>query len=306
MDITKLKTRLRFRSARKTTNAASLTDVVNDFEAVASELNTSVVKVTSSDGGLAFQKDMKYALYESGGRVSFGSELESSSFGATGRFEVATIVIPPQFCEPGTAVEVDFQFACSANTVTKTFLVCPTENQVDKVDISRLKGASAVYDAALGVASVMAKAYFDIVSRDVVKGGQVSATSGYGSVTSAAAKNPRTLPLNSRRGIAIVLGVDIGAAQTGTADIAITTGVFTKTAHGLAVGQPIILSGAPPAPLVAGERYFVSAVLSADTWTVSDTTTGTPISTTAAGAAIAYSAYSVATLTRARATVFKE
>lgn len=51
MDITKLKTRLRFRSARKTTNAASLTDVVNDFEAVANELNTSVVKVTSSAQG---------------------------------------------------------------------------------------------------------------------------------------------------------------------------------------------------------------------------------------------------------------
>ena len=52
MDITKLKTRLRFRSARKTTNVASLTDVVNDFETIANELNTSVVKVTRSASGI--------------------------------------------------------------------------------------------------------------------------------------------------------------------------------------------------------------------------------------------------------------
>jgi len=52
MDITKLKTRLRFRSAKKTTNQASLTDVVNDLEAISVELNTTV-KVTNSASGLA-------------------------------------------------------------------------------------------------------------------------------------------------------------------------------------------------------------------------------------------------------------
>lgn len=62
-------------------------------------------------------------------------------------------------------------------------------------------------------------------------------------------------------------------------------GVITYTTHGLTAGAPVFLAttGALPAGLSAGATYYVKTVLTADTFTVASTPTGTAINTSSAG-----------------------
>lgn len=62
-------------------------------------------------------------------------------------------------------------------------------------------------------------------------------------------------------------------------------GVFTKTAHGLAANEAIVLSttGTLPTGLTVGTIYYVKTVLTADTFTVSATAGGAVINTSSAG-----------------------
>jgi len=62
-------------------------------------------------------------------------------------------------------------------------------------------------------------------------------------------------------------------------------GVITYTAHALPVGSPIFLSttGALPTGLSAGTTYYVKTVLTADTFTVASTPSGSAINTSSAG-----------------------
>lgn len=62
-------------------------------------------------------------------------------------------------------------------------------------------------------------------------------------------------------------------------------GVVTYTAHGLTAGAPLFLAttGALPTGLSAGTTYYVKTVLTADTFTVASTPTGTEINTSSAG-----------------------
>lgn len=61
--------------------------------------------------------------------------------------------------------------------------------------------------------------------------------------------------------------------------------VFTKTAHGLAADEAVVLStsGALPTGLTVDTIYYVKTVLSADTFTVSATVGGAAINTSSAG-----------------------
>lgn len=79
---------------------------------------------------------------------------------------------------------------------------------------------------------------------------------------------------------------DAPAART--APVTITNaspGVVTWTAHGLAVGSPVVFTttGALPTGLTAGTTYYVRTVLTADTFTVSATQGGAAINTSGAG-----------------------
>lgn len=62
-------------------------------------------------------------------------------------------------------------------------------------------------------------------------------------------------------------------------------GVVTYTAHGLTAGAPLFLAttGALPTGLSAGTTYYVKTVLTADTFTVASTPTGSAINTSSAG-----------------------
>lgn len=62
-------------------------------------------------------------------------------------------------------------------------------------------------------------------------------------------------------------------------------GVVTYTGHGLTAGAPVFLAttGALPTGLSTGVTYFVKTVLSADTFTVASTPTGSAINTSSAG-----------------------
>lgn len=62
-------------------------------------------------------------------------------------------------------------------------------------------------------------------------------------------------------------------------------GVLTRTAHGYAVNDPVVLStsGALPTGLVVGTVYYVQSVPTADTFTVSATVGGAAINTSSAG-----------------------
>jgi len=76
---------------------------------------------------------------------------------------------------------------------------------------------------------------------------------------------------------------DAAAPQSAGVTISIAApGVVTHTAHGLPVGTPIkfATTGALPTGLTAGTTYYVKSVLSADTYSVAATPTGTAITTT--------------------------
>jgi len=76
---------------------------------------------------------------------------------------------------------------------------------------------------------------------------------------------------------------DASAAQSAVATISIAApGVITHTAHGLPAGSAVKFSttGALPTGLTAGTTYYVKTVLSADTYSVAATPTGTAITTT--------------------------
>lgn len=76
---------------------------------------------------------------------------------------------------------------------------------------------------------------------------------------------------------------DANAAQSAVAAITIAApGVVTHTAHGLPVGTPVKFSttGALPTGLTAGTTFYVKAVLSADTYSVAATPSGSAITTT--------------------------
>lgn len=62
-------------------------------------------------------------------------------------------------------------------------------------------------------------------------------------------------------------------------------GVVTYTEHGLTAGAPLFLAttGALPTGLSAGTTYYVKTVLTADTFTVASTPTGSAINTSSAG-----------------------
>lgn len=67
---------------------------------------------------------------------------------------------------------------------------------------------------------------------------------------------------------------------------AASPGVFTKVAHGFAANDPVVFSnsgGALPVAVVAGTKYFIKTVLSADTFTISATAGGTAINTATTG-----------------------
>ncbi len=72
-----------------------------------------------------------------------------------------------------------------------------------------------------------------------------------------------------------------GGANTITVTIA-SPGVVSFTSHGLVAGDGVVFSttGALPTGITAGTRYFVKAVLSANTFTISATNGGTVINTT--------------------------
>lgn len=76
---------------------------------------------------------------------------------------------------------------------------------------------------------------------------------------------------------------DGGVGEEGDFTVTIAgPGVFTKTAHGLAVGDRVTFTttGALPTGLVEGTTYYVVLVPTADTWQVSTTFGGTPLTTT--------------------------
>lgn len=83
------------------------------------------------------------------------------------------------------------------------------------------------------------------------------------------------------------LMVTVGTFSLTTVTISnASPGVVTWTAHGLLVGQTVLLNnvaGALPSPLVATQVYYVKAVLTADTFTLSLTPGGAVINTTTAG-----------------------
>lgn len=62
-------------------------------------------------------------------------------------------------------------------------------------------------------------------------------------------------------------------------------GVITYTAHGLTAGAPVFLAttGSLPTGLTVGFTYYVKTVLTADTFTVASTPTGSAINTSSAG-----------------------
>lgn len=91
MDITKLKTRMRLKGRRQTSQIATLPDVVNDLEAISAELNTAV-KVTSSAQGVRNFGDLVSAssalTYDAAGRVATrtdGRGIWTLTYDAAGR-----------------------------------------------------------------------------------------------------------------------------------------------------------------------------------------------------------------------------
>lgn len=80
-----------------------------------------------------------------------------------------------------------------------------------------------------------------------------------------------------------ILDADAAAPKVGAVTVTIASpGVFTQVAHGLAVGTPIKVTttGSLPTGLTAGTTYYVATTPTADTFTVSATSGGSPIATT--------------------------
>lgn len=75
-----------------------------------------------------------------------------------------------------------------------------------------------------------------------------------------------------------------GSGTTVTATAAASTDNITKTAHGLVVGDTVVFSGTPAAPLVAGTTYYV-VESTANTFKVSATSGGTAVNISADGSA---------------------
>lgn len=77
----------------------------------------------------------------------------------------------------------------------------------------------------------------------------------------------------------------VGAPSSTVTITNASPGVITWAANGLAVDTPVVFStsGSLPSGLTAGDTYFVRSRLTADTFTVSATKGGRPISTTSAG-----------------------
>lgn len=68
-------------------------------------------------------------------------------------------------------------------------------------------------------------------------------------------------------------------------------GVITLVAHGFAANDPVVFSnsgGALPVAIVAGTKYYVKTVLTADTFTISATAGGTAINTASTGTGTHY------------------
>lgn len=96
----------------------------------------------------------------------------------------------------------------------------------------------------------------------------------------AAETSPANFPFR------LVLNDTPVVAETFAATISqASPGVLTKVAHGLEVGDAVVLStsGSLPTGLTAGTQYFVKTTPDADTFTLATTPGGTAINTTSAG-----------------------
>lgn len=246
------------------------------------------IKTDSAQGVVVYGPDGK--------PTSFTADLRTpnSLYGTTARIDLGSITIPPEVCLPGAYIKGWAMFSGSKDALSKTHLVSVNEAG------GGMYGATDIFNAALTTTNYSGNRvefYLRILNEDTIVGGTYGSGSGLGATGSAVTTNPITVPVNTRGGgLDIAFGGNVAAAPTAAVDVSnASPAVVTHTAHGKFVGQ-LVSFAAAPAGLTSARPYFVSRVIDANRYAISETKGGPEVGTTASATGITATYYTVLTL----------